>query len=479
MSSQTLVTIVLGVAEVVGFSIMSRLLTKEDFGYYAAITAVTTIFRSFSETGIGSALIQKKNPDSHYVNNAFTLSLIVGLSLSLLLCGLSRPLSIAVVETPKMTVPLMLMSITILGHCLVSVNTSIMYKRLEFLSVGAINLAAFLVSITVEIILALKGFGYYAIIARATLNTIVTLLLSFILAKTHFRLEIDKQSFKAIFGFSGWLMASSVVRNLTQEIDKLMMTRLVSIEALGSYNRPKEFINKIASKLNGIFDTALFPILSDIQDNKKSLCNALDTSLYFLNIFGMVLGSAFMFNSEFVIRIFFGEEWLSLKPLVQIFSFYMILNVDGRLMDCYIRSLGKTKMQFYFRILQLIVTVIGLFIGAQFDLVGIASAVIVANLVLVAVKLYYITREIEYGNGLALKTILQAWRFVLFLIPLYIVLQIFVKNTWGGNILSASIYGVVMILMFFVFPSIVGDKYKNEVYQKMMSFIKKKLKLEK
>ena len=477
MSSQTLVTIVLGIAEVLGFSIMSRLLTKEDFGYYAAITAVTTIFRSFSETGIGAAIIQKKNPDSHYINNAFTISLMVGCFLSCLLCVLSRPLSIAVVETPQMTLPLILMSITILGHCLVSVNTSIMYKRLEFLRVGVVNLVAFLVSITVEIVLAIKGFGYYAIIARATLHSIVTLILSYILVKTKFRIEIDKDSFKAIFGFSGWLMASSIIRNLTQEVDKLMMTRLVSIDALGAYNRPKEFINKIASKLNGIFDTALFPILSDIQDNTQSLRNALDSSLYYLNIFGMALGTAFMFNSELVIRIFFGEEWMSLKPLVQIFAFYMILNVDGRLMDCYIRSLGKTKKQFHFRVLQLVVTIVGLVIGSKYDLVGIASAIIIANMILVTIKLLYVTHEIGYKRKLAFMTILQSWRFVLVLIPFYIIIQIFVENTWSGNLLSAGIYSLVMFFVFIVFPIIVGRKYKYGIYKKIISTIKNKFRV--
>lgn len=479
MSSQTLVTIVQGVAEVVGFSIMSRLLTKEDFGYYAAITAVTAIFQSFSETGIGSALIQKKNPDSHYVNNAFTLSLIVGVFLSLLLCVLSRPLSLAVVDTPKMTIPLILMSITILGHCLVSVNTSIMYKRLEFLRVGMINLIAFLVSIAVEIVLAIKGYGYYAIIARATLATVVTWILSYFLVHTKFRLELDKQSFKAIFGFSGWLMASSVVRNLSQQVDKLMMTRLLSVEALGAYNRPKEFITKIAGKLNGIFDTALFPVLSDVQDNNQSLRNALSKSLYYLNIFGMVMGSAFIFNSELVIRVFFGTEWMDLKLLVQIFSFYLILNVDGRLMDCFIRSLGKTKAQFYFRIIQLVITVIGLTIGAYWGMHGVAWAVIIANLIMVIIKLRYVSKFIEYKNAEALKTVLSSWRFILILLPAYVASQLLLPNSIAGNSIQAGVYVLLMAIMFLGIPKIVGNRYKSEIYHKMITVIVNKLHLRK
>ena len=33
ISSQTLVTVVLGIVEIISFSVMSRLVNKEDFGY--------------------------------------------------------------------------------------------------------------------------------------------------------------------------------------------------------------------------------------------------------------------------------------------------------------------------------------------------------------------------------------------------------------------------------------------------------------
>ena len=60
ISSQTIVTLLLGVEAILYFSVMSRLLSREDFGFFAAITAITTVFSSFSDAGIGSALIQQK-----------------------------------------------------------------------------------------------------------------------------------------------------------------------------------------------------------------------------------------------------------------------------------------------------------------------------------------------------------------------------------------------------------------------------------
>lgn len=72
----------------------------------------------------------------------------------------------------------------------------------------------------------------------------------------------------SIVNFGGWLTLSVVFRNFANQADKLLMSKFLSVASLGAYNRPKEFIDTISTKLNGIFDTALFPILSGIQDQK-------------------------------------------------------------------------------------------------------------------------------------------------------------------------------------------------------------------
>ena len=145
ISSQTLVTLIMGVLEMVVFSIMSRLLSKEDFGLFAAISAITVIFSSLSEAGIGSALIQKKNADTGYVNTSFTISFISGSIFTLLLIVFSGVLSETIVNK-SLKMPLMFMSVTILCNSLTSVNTSVMYRRLEFLKVGIVYFSALVVS---------------------------------------------------------------------------------------------------------------------------------------------------------------------------------------------------------------------------------------------------------------------------------------------------------------------------------------------
>lgn len=473
MSSQTLVTIMLGVMSVLSFSIMSRLLTKEDFGFYAAITAITTIFSSFSETGIGAALIQKKEINKRYIDNAFTINLLFGLFISLLLVALAGPLSRAVVDSSIET-PLRLMSIPLLCNCLVSVNYSMMKRRLQFLRVGLISLISNAVGLAVAIALALRGFGYYTIIFQSIIGGVIMLLLSYLLNETRFGFALDKANFKSIFSFSGWLMASVVFRNIAQHIDRLMMPRLISVESLGAYNRPKEFIGQISSRLNGIFDTALFPVLSGIQDERERLASAFKRSFYYMNMFALLLTLAVVFNSELMIRIFFGNDWLDLRNLTMVIACSLLFNIDGRLADCYLRSMGMTKQQFYFRIVETIVASAAVVLGFRWGVMGVAVTVMVSNAIIKIIKITYISLKVNVSFKELMGVLFSSWKFGLYVIPPVLLAFMLSGHSIIGNIITISVFIIVTVLMFLAFPKRVGQRYEQEAYQGIISFLKNK-----
>ena len=473
VSSQTLVTIGLGVVEIVAFSFMSRLLTKVDFGYYASISAIVGIFAVFADAGIGSAIIQKKDADARYINNAFTNCLILGAALTLILFSFSGIIARGVADV-SLKVPLMLISSTLLLNSLSSVGRSILVKQLKFFKVGLINLVSLVITSVVAIILAYYGFGYYAILCKAILGSIITFILYSIYAKTRYRLALDKAICKSIWGFSGWMMASSVFRMLAQQVDKLLMPRMLSIEILGAYNRPKEFIGNISTRVNGIFDTALFPVLSNIQDQLVSLQNAFKKSLNLMNIGGTVLSLAFFFNSELLIRIFFGTQWLELDTVFKIFSISVMFNVNGRLADCYLRSLGLTKSQFYFRVAESVIKIIAVLVGFKWNMLGVAVAVVLSDIVIKLIKIVYVGKRINLKATSIYFTILKSWRFLLIVLPIMVVGTVFIPHTWAGNIILAAVFCIVHLIVFVVTPSVVGAIYKEEVLPKLLSVLRLK-----
>lgn len=455
---------------------MSHLLSKEDFGYFSALTAITTIFASFSETGIGSSIIQRKDVNERYVNNGFTMSFIMGAFLMLLLFCLAGPLSKAVGDV-SLKKPLMIMSVTLLCNCLTSINNSLMYKKLQFLKVGVIQLTAITVSGIVSIILAALGFGFYAILCQAVMISVLLFLISFFAVKARYRFSLVKGTVKEIWSFSGWLMASVIFRNLAQQIDNLMMPRLLSMEALGAYNRPRTFIEKISSKLNSIFDIALFPILSDIQDDQAAMKRAFEKVLFVMSLVGTGLFVLFFFNAELIIKIFLGAKWLDLMPLFQIFTFLVIFKIYGRLADCMLRSLAMTKQQFFFRIAEFVTKFPAIMIGAKWGMYGVAIAVVLIDTVMRGVKICYIAAKIKYPVGEVLAKMAVSNRIYLFILPLVTALYIFLPHTLGGNVFLAVGTVFVLAIFFGCFPSLVGTTYREDIWSpfknKFLSKIRK------
>ena len=461
MSSQTIVTIVMGVLNIVVFSIMSRLLSKEVFGYYAALWAVVTIFQSISTAGLGSAVIQNKNYSESFYSTAFSLSLLISSVLAMILF-FSAPLLARLIINEELTLPLRFLSIILITTSLESVGRGILIRQLKFLKFGIIQIVSYSVSYGLGIILAVKGMGVYSLVVAALLNSILICLLVFITGVHIPRLGIHRNECKAIVSFGGWLTASVLVNQLTTQLDKLVLSKWLSVEALGSYSRPSGFVSSVNEKINSIVDTTLFPILSSIQDCRERIASALERGIGLLNSFSCVLAAVFFFNAELIISVFFGKSWLDLVWVLRIISIGVIFSVDARLVDCFFRSLGLVKDNFWLRLLCMFIMIASLYIGARFGILYTAVAVVTANIVSITIKFLYLCFKLRIGAVVLFKAFFQSLKPVILLcivgIP-FICIETSMLQQW----IFAFVFGAIIVVEFFCIPSMVGSNYVREV----------------
>ncbi len=473
MSSQTIVTITLGVVEIVSFSIMSRLLGQRDFGYYAAIVAIGAVFQSLADAGIGSAVVQRKELNDRFVNNAFTLSLLFGVGVAVVMCALSKVLATGVADA-SMTTPLRIFSVTLICHCIASVNTSLLQREMRFMTIGVINLISLVVTTAVAIVLALQGYGYYAILTKAVLASFLTMIMSWIASKRVYRLAFDRDEYGRIFGFGGWLMASAVFRNLSHQVDRLLMKSLFSIETLGMYTRPHEFITNITGKVNQIYDSVLFPVLSSIQDSRERIRFSFSQTLYLLNVGAMLLSLAFLFCHNLIIRVFFGEQWLNVATLFAVMSAWSVIRINGRLGDVYLRSLAMTRTQFILRVCQFASVTVFILIGYRWGLTALAISSMTGYSIVMLAKNAIIAKRIGLPIKEMLANMLSAWRPLIWLAPIYAACSIALPETLAGSILSTVVFAIAATVTYLLFPGLVGQRYKDE-YAKIRLVIASKI----
>lgn len=467
LTSQTVVTILTGIVDIVSFSIMSRLLTQTDFGYFASMMAITTVFYSLADTGIGAALVQRKDLDKKFIDNAFTLSFIIGTLLTSILFVSSGWLA-ELVADESMKKPLQFLSITLLLYCISSVDLSLLQREMKFYHIGCVRLSSSIITTVVAVSLALLDWGYYAILIKAVLDSIITAIIALLLTRRKCVFSLNRSICGQIIHFSGWLMLSAFFRNISYQIDRLLMPRLFSIATLGMYSRPKDFINTVSNQSGRIFDMVLFPVLSEFQTEKARLKEYYRKSLYFINLFTIVITTAMVFNSELLIRLFFGEKWLNVNAIFVILSFSLVFVMNGKISDIFLRAIGKTKLQFYFRVMQSILSTVLIIIGSAFSIEVLALAFVLSLALVVFAKMIYISTQVEFSIKDSIFVCASSYKILIIILPIFLALTMFIPHTLFACIANCIIYFVVMSIVFICFPGFIGDYYKDGVYMMLV-----------
>lgn len=475
VSITTVFTIATGVLGIVYFAVMSRLLSKADFGYFAALTGVMTVISSIADAGLGAAIIQKKDADKSFISTAFTMSFLLGLSCFLLVFFLA-PVLARMVADDYLTTPIRVMSVTLLFNSFTSVANAQLYRKLQFKRIGTISFVSNIFNTALSVALAIKGLGLYAMIAYATFGPFLTMILLYTTSAKVPKPGIQKEYVKGIFSFGGWLTLSVICNKIATYIDRLVLPKMTSVETLGAYTRPASFTSNLTGALTDIMDKVLFPMLSDIQDNRQAAISVFYRATELLNSFSVILGCVLIFNAELIIQLFFGSEWLELVPVMRVVSLTSVFFIDAQLVDCFFRSFNFVKIGFFIRLFALFWNLFCIYWGAKFGVMGIAISLAFANISVIILRMIVLNTKLGASKRIMFVKWITAWRvaFPPALLGL-VYLMAFPETTVLSNIVFAVLFGMVILAEFAFLPSFVGREYKETIYPKVKGMIEKRI----
>jgi len=468
--SQTFIVAIKGLLSLVYFSVMSRLLTPDDFGYFALITAVTTIIGSISEAGLGSAVIQKKNPDEEYISTAYTLSLILGILFSLILLLGSNLFSRLVSGADELNIAFKLMSVILVCQSFNNITWALYMRKFDFFKFGVIQICADMMSYFIGIFFALKNTGFYAIVAASISNCLILTISLIFLGRVRFNIRIVWSSAKQIINYGGWLTAAVILRNLTNEIDKVIIGRMLPITDLGAINRPQGFVNRISTQINGIFDTVLFPILSEIQDDRDKIGRAYIKIVSLVTTLSIFISGLLSIGSKFIINVFFGGQWLHLQPILIIFSFAMMIHGYSRIADSFFRSLGIVKQYFWARAINWIIVITLVYIGCHFGIMGATICMTFGSFISCIVKYSMQKKHIGVSTkALSLSILRNITAPLIMLIMVSSIVMYFNIEDLVGIIM----YVVVIFLTIILIPQIYGTIFRQVIINRYFKGLRK------
>ena len=181
----------------------------------------------------------------------------------------------------------------------------------------------------------------------------------------------------------------------------------------------------------------------------------------------------FFFNANLIISVFFGRNWVELIPVLQIVSISVIFNINGRLVDCFFRSLAYVRLGFVLRLLSVIITFVAIYIGSKYGIIGVATALVIANVTNIFIKLFSLAIKINASPFEIIKRMILAWRVVVPILVVGIPFLLLNNHSWWIIISFAIVFVIIVLAEFVCYPSFVGDVYTLQVYPKVSRLVNK------
>ena len=346
-------------------AILARFLDPSDFGLMAVMMVVIGFSQAFQDMGISNAIIQRKDISHTQLSSLYWLNIASGVVLGLIVLSIS-PLVAHFYDEPMIT-GLMAMSSCV--FILVAIGNQyrvLCQKAMDFRTMEAINMAAAIASLIVAIALALQGYGVMTlVIAMLTQAGVASLFFLWVGLRRYHKpsLVYCHSELRGFYGFGLYQMGERSINYISANADKLLIGKLVGMNATGFYNLAWQLIIFPLSKINPIVNKVAFPVYSKVQDDPVALNRYYTFNFKALSLVTMPLLAFLVFFSHEVVQIVYGKGWDATAELLPVFALIGILKALGNPGGAIILALGRADVGFWWNFTWGIFIVIGLSIG--------------------------------------------------------------------------------------------------------------------
>lgn len=376
--------------------ILARLLDPAIYGTIALVTIFTTIMQVFIDSGLGTALVQKRNADDTDFSTVFYFNLAMCLALYGVMF-LAAPLIAKFYEIPELTPIVRVLSLTLVISGVRGIQQSYISKKMLFKRTFFSTIGATAVSAVVGIAMAYSGFGVWALVAQTLTSNLVSTVILWITVKWRPIFTFSFSRLKTLFSYGWKLLVSGLLNTIYNDLRQLIIGKLYSSADLAYYNKGHQFPQLIVTNVNTAIDSVLLPTMSAEQDDRARIKamtrRAIKISTYIM--MPMMMGLAVC--AEPFIRLLLTEKWLPAVFFLRIFCFTMAFYPIHTANLNAIKALGRSDLFLKLEIIKKVYGMAALLVTMWISVEAMAYSLLITTLISSFVNAFPNKKLLDYS----------------------------------------------------------------------------------
>lgn len=324
--------------------IMARILVPEDYGIVAMAFLILGLIQALVDFGATTALLRKNEVTRDEIDSAWTLRVIQGFIVGLLLVAIV-PLADWYFGEPRLEAVLW-----ILGACVVvssagNVGITLAQKEFNFALDFKIQVIHKLVSVVVTVTAGILIPDYRALVIGIVASYASSLILSY---KLHpYRPKWNTSKIPEIWAVTKWLMFAGIGGFILRKGDELAAGRIGTTAEYGQYNVGADLGQLPVGEVGPAMLRVLLPVLASIKEDIGRTQNAVIKTVSALNTVIWPLGVGFAALAPQATTLILGEKWAGSAAFIGAFSIATVLQTTLSPLNTLLILQGHTRTQMH------------------------------------------------------------------------------------------------------------------------------------
>lgn len=354
----SLSTVITSIVQILRLSILSRFLPVADFGIVAILTLILGLTNTFADMGFSSAIMHKKSLNCSEFSSLYWIQFTIYVAIYFIIVFVA-PLVADFYNEPSLIILIPIIMMELICYGFGKLYDTILQKEFQFRTMAIRNMVSAICSIIVAIVLAYDGAGVYSLVISTVFQALILNIWNFFSGQKYFRIkfEYDIKSNFGLIKIGLFQTGTQILDYLSTRLDILILGKVLGPSDLGIYNLAKELVSKLYSLINSIVNKVILPFFSQwqndinkVQYNYCKLLNILSIINYFFYLIICIAAKPITY-------IVYGEEYLSVSPILAILSIWGMLSCVGNPVGNIVIAFGRTDLSFKYTIVRIFIYV--------------------------------------------------------------------------------------------------------------------------
>lgn len=376
--------------------VLARILSPADFGRVGMLLVITSISALFIDAGLGSALVQKQTVSRDDESSAFWFGVFAASGFWLIIF-LTAPWIAAAFAEPKLAILLPFMALTLPLTAFAIVPDALLARELRFDQRARIEALSAIVSTAFSVLLAVLGFGVWALIAQAISFSACRSGGCWTVSGWRPIVRFRWKSLQELWKFGGNLMIAGLLDVVSLRLQSALIGRLYGSSALGLYTIAHTSFQGPVLIVGAMLNRVGLAILSRRSNQATRLLATLRVFIRGATFFFAPVMLSIALLSEPLIQVAFGPDWIEAAPVLSILALSGIFWPIHVLNQVAINAMGRSDLFLKLAIVKKCIAVALIVYGSLHGVIGVACALLISSIFALPLNAIFLSRLIPYG----------------------------------------------------------------------------------